>query len=220
MKHEAALIIRMCYRDLVSDAARWRFDFFEHEVLPRILDQTTNRFDIWVWTNPAHAEEVESMSQHITTFTVKTELSPLMSRIPWQSVVGVPRYPVQLRLDSDDLIGPRYVEIALASLRSLHKARSVVYFQPMKYELSTKSVYAMRKPYTGKRMSAFLALQQPTTPKHYNWVYGIGHTKMARFAEAVLSIPAGHCWMTVHDFNDTTALHRRDPRVSDPALQP
>lgn len=222
--NDVAMFIRMCYPSLVSEEARWRFDYFEHEVLPRILDQTNRRFDLWIWTNPKHSDEVRGMSDKIQTFTVKTGLSPLASRIPWESVVGVPRYRVQLRLDSDDLIARDYVAVALSATISLHERRSIVFFQPWKYELSSGNVYAFRRPYTPERISPFVALQQPLKARSYRWVYGRGHLRLGKYATKTKRI-VGHCWMTVHQYNDSTTIRPKDPLLSNspvynPAVRP
>lgn len=211
--NDVAMLIRMCYgEDYPEEARRWRFEYFRTAVLPRILRQRGPEFDLWVWVNPDHADEIKSWSPRINTFTVRTPRMALESRHQWSNVVGVPRYPIQVRLDSDDLIGPHYVKVAVAELNEMHAARSLVWLQPYKLDLETGLVYWCapkrgRGAYSAVRPSAFLALKQPTTKSGYTWVYGIGHTRMHILVNQVSSISEGYCWATCHGFNDSTHVY-------------
>jgi hypothetical protein len=216
----AALLIRLCYPTELDDATRWRFYYFQHEVLPRILHQEDAEFDLWLWVNPLHRKLFQAMDERVKTFTVATVMHPLETIIPWSAVRDLPRYPIQLRLDSDDLIGPRYVATALRKLRQMEERRALVFFQPWKYDVATRRVFIFYRTYAKKRPSAFLALRQPVTKKDYSWVYGRGHTKMHRLAEAAKGIPLGHCWMSCHSYNDSTGLDRRDTPTEERAAQP
>lgn len=216
----AAMLIRLAYAPSYDEAARaWRFAYFREHVLPRILHQRGADFDLWIWVNPAHRAEVEAMDPRIRTFTVRRAL-PLESRIPWADVRELPRYAVQIRLDSDDLIGPRFVSTALQTLRTMPAPRALVFFDPWKLDIATGRIYLHHREYRRHRASAFLALRQPGDAEPYLWVYGIGHTRMHRQADAVRGIGLGHAWMSVHGLNDTTALHRKDTLIDAPEAQP
>jgi hypothetical protein len=202
-----ALIIRLCYARGGNEVARrWRFDWFREQVLPRILRQDA-ALDLWLWINPADRTEIEAMSPRIRTFTVASGASPLDSQHPWSKVRGLPRYGVQFRIDSDDLIGPQFVSTALRTLDDVAGRRALVYFQPYKLDVARGDVYAA-KPYRDDRPSPFLALRQPVDVPgaDYIWVYSRGHTKLWRLVDAVRAIPEGHCWQTVHQFNASTAI--------------
>jgi hypothetical protein len=205
------MLIRLCYPKL-NDESKWRFQYFEDSVLPRIERQQRGDFDLWIWTNPLHAKKIEAMSPRIKTFSL--DYDPLASRVPWSiAKAQLPQYAVQLRLDSDDLIDEHYVEAAMVSLVWMRKFRALAYFVPWKFDLATGKAYAFHRQYSIRKPSPFLALKQPLHRPGYDWVYGRGHTSAHRLANEVREIPAGHCWMTVHRYNDSTVLHRRDVEI-------
>jgi hypothetical protein len=210
------MLIRFCYAP--DDPARaWRFDWFRSQVLPRILAQRRAKFDLWLWLNPADRAEIEAMDPRIQTFTVATTGNPAQVRLPWSQVRGLPRYPVQVRIDSDDLIGPDFVATARRQLRQLRPARALVFFQPWKLDVATGRVYESRV-YSRRKVSMFLAMRQPVERSDYRWVYGRGHMKMHALVDAVGEIPLGHCWLACHQFNDSTAIRSGDRLVGQLAV--
>lgn len=202
----AAVILRMCYGPDYPEAARiWRFAFFSNQVLPRILHQKAADFDIWIWVHPRHQRLVEAMSPRIRTFTVDTRESPLYAAHPWKFVRGLPKYEVQIRIDTDDFMGPRYVKTMLRELGTFKGASRLVYFEPYKFDYRTGRIYAVPVGlYHQHRPSAFLALSQHPDDSQYDWVYGRGHTRMWKVADRVKALGPGFCWALCHDNNDTT----------------
>lgn len=199
---EGAFIIRLCY----SDEERWRFraDLFRSRVLPRLRRQSVPA-DIWVWTHPRHAAEAAQWPD-VRTFTVDDPPEGHSVDIRrWRQVHGLPRYPIQILMGSDDLIGPGFVHTALDELAKIPGPHAIVAFQPLKYDLDTGRVFEMA-PYTETYLPPFLALRQPTDDPRYNWVWAMGHTKLHHLVARVVLVPAGKCLLSVHGRNHTTGL--------------
>lgn len=137
---------------------------------------------------------------------------------PWANVRGLPRYPVQILLGSDDLVCPRFVRIALDELAKIPQPRALVHFQPYKYDVASGRVYdcGISVPSTGEyryhnRMtSMFLALRQPVKDSRYSWVWARGHTKCYLLADGVRLVPEGHALLSVHQWNDSTKITSAD----------
>lgn len=220
--NDVAVIVRLYYWPPYPEAARrWRFAWFRDHVLPLLLAQTVD-FDLWIWVNPAHRAEVEAMSPRIRTFTVDTT-HELEQRIPWRKVRELPQYPIQFRVDSDDLVSPDYIATGIAALNTVRRPlRALAWFQPYKVDLASGDVYwcAPRNgtPYGPRYPSAFAALRQPVVDYRYDWVYGYGHTQLWRAAERVVGIPVGKCWAACHTFNDSTGLWPGDVALVDASV--
>jgi hypothetical protein len=217
---DIAFLIRLCYDETKSDEeVDWRFSFFEHEVLPRIRAQIEcPKFDVWVWIHPRHKKRVEAMGVH--TFTVPGA-TRLEGTHQLGTVRGLPRFGVQVRLDSDDLIVPLYLNRALQELDKIdRRQRGLVQFQPMKVQLDTGKTYMCypgsgRGHYGPRKISAFCVLRQPMNMGlRYSWVYGVGHTELWRYADRVAMISeTGWCYATCHRYNDSTQVYEWDEEI-------
>jgi hypothetical protein len=227
--NQAAAIIRLCYPPGIGDQAEiaWRFGWFRSDVLPRIFQQQDAECDVWVWVHPRHKAEIEAMDPRIRTFTVRDSKRlirhPIRNAHPWGSVHGLPRYPVQLLFGSDDLIGPQFLSTALATLAAMRAPRALVHFQPYKFDVATRQVYdcGISVPHTGEyhyrndMPSMFQAFRQPVTDSRYTWVWARGHTRMHTVADEVALVPAGHCLLSVHRYNDSTKITGADAPLPD-----
>lgn len=222
--NDVAVLIRLCYypesKKHTDESIAWRFDWFQRQVLPRLFAQEGDiPFDVWVWAHPRHAAEIEAMDPRIRTFTVNSTPAHLEGTHPWTQVKGLPRYPIQLRLDSDDLVAARYVARALEALNSVpRRHRALAHFQPYKVDIETGLTYWCapgygKGAYGPKKISAFCALRQPTAHPRYSWVYGVGHTELWRFADRVVAIEEGHCWAACHSHNDSTEVYPYDTAI-------
>lgn len=222
---EAAAIIRLCYDERVSpEEWRWRSGWFRDEVLPRLLDQRGAECDVWVWVHPRHRAEIEAMNQRVRTFTVdqpRPLIRPRISRnpgYPWRLVHGLPRYRVQLLLGSDDLVSPDFVRVSLEELRLCKRPRAIVHHQPYKYEVATGRIFdcGISVPRTGEyhyrnnMTSMFVAMRQPVGDARYTWVWAAGHTRLWTLVNEVRLVPAGHCLLSVHGYNDSTTITTAD----------
>jgi hypothetical protein len=222
--NEAAAIIRLCYPPGIPDAEwRWRSDWFRDAVLPRLFDQEDAELDVWVWVHPRHRAEIAAMDARLHTFDV-AQTQPFRRHpisgmgYPWSAVRGLPRYPVQVLLGSDDLVCPHFLRIALNELARLPQPRALVHFQPFKYDVENGKVYdcGISVPHTGEyryhntMTSMFLALRQPVDDGRYSWVWARGHTKLYQLADQVQLVPEGHALLSVHRWNDSTKITRAD----------
>ncbi len=72
-KTNTAFIIRMHF---AKDDKRfaWRLAYFQSIVLPKLLAQTDQDFDICIRANEWHAAEIKALSPKIKIFTVKKKM--------------------------------------------------------------------------------------------------------------------------------------------------
>lgn len=152
------------------------------------------------------------MSRHLRTFVVRGDNGrqhPVTSSFPWQAVRGLPRYPVQVLLGSDDLVGPDFLRTALDALAPMTEQRAIVTFQPYKADVLNRRFYHMRR-YRPDKCSPFLAYRQEPKDPRYTWVWARGHTLLHQRADRVVVIPEGHCALAVHAYNDSSSVVERD----------
>lgn len=206
------IIIRFHYK---QDDPRfsWRYKHFVENVLPRILTQTYNQFDVCIWCNDWHRHFFESIG--LKTFTVKEEKVKYKINghqkyfhdfTPWESVVGLEKYDIQIGLDSDDYIDRNFVgQVVLEIEKNMFDRgnKSVhICFQPELIRLSTGAKEPMRI-YHRKRGSAFMALFQPNK-ENYRFIYEESHISIIRKADIARVLPVGYCWAVAHDINEST----------------
>lgn len=214
--NKIAFIIRFHYAE-GDPRFDWRFIYFRDQVLPRILAQTIGGFDIAIRCNPAHANLFEMLHPSIRTFQVKDEQARYKTVggkqyfydfVPWEDVIGLPEYELQLGLDSDDLIHAQYLEKVLQDLKKVPQDISAtICFQPQLYDVKTGNVVDMKQQYSTTHGSAFFALYQPPGWKPYRFAYEVSHLKMRTIASVSLFVPTkGYCLASCHDFNESTGL--------------
>jgi len=193
----------------------WRLEYFKKEVLPRILKQTDQNFDIAIRCNPKHAEIFKKLSPKIITFQTKNDEARYKTGkngkkyfedfVQWEDVRGLKKYDIQSGLDSDDLIGPRYIEAIQEALAGEKEATHIC-FQPQTFNLKTKRIKPMMR-YHGTRGSAFMSLYQPNK-ENYKFIYCGSHISLWKNAKKSITLPQGHCWATIHDINESTGVKR------------
>jgi hypothetical protein len=208
------LFIRFHYE---NDDPRWpwRLAYFKSMVLPRILNQKNGDFDIWIRCNPWHKDEIELCSPRIKTFQVKNEKVKYKKSghkkyfhdfVKWADVIGVPRYDIQISVDSDDLVSKDFIDLMVKEIEKYKKLDSVhVHFQPETFYLS-KLVKRPMLEYHKKRGSAFFALYQNNAEKRkdYFFIQGESHIYMWKHAQKSVVLPVGHCFATIHQVNEST----------------
>lgn len=204
------IIIRFHYRE---DDPRfgWRLSYFKAMVLPRILNQTDKNFDIGIRCNPAHAEIFKKLSDKIIPFRTKNDSARYKTGkngkkyfedfVQWEDVIGLKKYNIQSGLDSDDLIGPRYIEVIHSALEDAAEATHIS-FQPRTFNIKTLETRPMMR-YHARRGSAFLSLYQPDKT-NYKFIYCGSHISMWKNAKKSITLPQGHCWATIHRINEST----------------
>ena len=180
-----AFIIRLWHNEPVR--MKWRLDYFERKVLPRIKGQHTDEaFDICVLCPPETHDKMRSLG--IKPFTLDT---PGFTYHPqgnfrYDQTIGLNRYDVQLRIDSDDLISADYLQTVLDT------PTDYVSFQPQLYLLKSKEIKDMRHQYREDQPSAFLAVK--------DYPECIYHKVFLRFNNRPHTIhPKVRAFITIHD---------------------
>ena len=208
-----AFIIRFHYNE-DDPRFKWRFEYFNKAVLPKILKQKDQDFDICIRCNPVHNQLFMDLCPKIKTFQVKNEQARYFKgrnnkqyfedHVDWCDVIGLEQYDLQIGLDSDDLIDEHYVELIkkeVAKYKEHYKSLHIC-FQPMMYRLKNGKKKAMMA-YTPTRGSAFMALYQPDKI-NYKFIYCMSHISLCKLVEKSVVIPQGHCWATAHNINEST----------------
>jgi len=190
----------------------WRFEFFKKEVLPRILAQTDQNFDIAIWCEKHHEEIFKSLSPKIKIFQAeykKRDSHLFIDYTAWENVAGLEKYNVQMGLDSDDLIEPNFVEEV--TKLSVGQESIQMSFQPVKFDIFTKKKYKMDQ-YSEKRGSPIFAFYQPNLDD-YKFAYHTSHLRMPMVAQKVIVVPEGFVMMAIHGKNDSTKIKSSDKEI-------
>lgn len=218
---KTAFIIRMHYaKD--HPKWKWRLAYFQAMVLPKLLSQKDQDFDICMWVNSFHAEEVKALSPKIKIFnTVNEQSVPADTRhkfkrgryfvdfIDYKYLEGLDQYDIQIGLDTDDMILRNdFVtrikqECERSGDQSLH-----ISFQPAVFHAPTLRTFESPIEYgvDGKMGSAIFALYQPNRKAKYVFAYHDSHLRLPLYAKRKLSIDEGYCAYSVHDCNESTYL--------------
>lgn len=221
MKLTHAVVIRFHYPQ-DSEKFEWRLAYFQSMVLPKLLEQTYQDFDICIWVNPWHKERVESLSDKIKTFTVREGADAIRPEdahkegryhidfVRWGDVIGMDRYDIQTGLDSDDLIMPNYIETIQATfesfmdridgLKTMHLC-----FQPYVFDTKTLRIFKSPNTYTKNNGSAFFSLCQFGSSK-YIFAYEYSHLELPKHMDYTTVMPEGMCAYSVHDNNESSSL--------------
>ena len=193
---------------------RWRLDFYSDEVLPRILAQADSGFDIWVWCEPWQDNTIKSLSPRIRTFTGKWEPRSgpyFVDFTEYGDLKNLPKYQIQIGLDSDDLIEPGFVE----RVHQLCKGNKSIFvsFQPYKLNISTGQKYEFAPNWKYKKRnlgSPIFAFYQPNLDHRFKFLYHASHLVMPNFANVHIIEPEGLASMGIHHLNDSTTIEPGD----------
>jgi hypothetical protein len=204
---DTAIITRFHYPQ-DSKQFDWRFGFYRDYVLPTVLDQEDQDFDIAIWCEPWHEDQFRALSDKIRTFHATYtpgDNAPNYRRLfadftEWENVSGLPKYKIQVGLDSDDIIGPEYVK-TIHDLCVGHES-ALVSFQPVLLEASTGRIAKMQE-YTPQSTSAFFALYSPDSANH-RFAYCDSHLRLWKIVSKVFLIQPCHCCAVAHGRNDST----------------
>lgn len=209
---KTAFIIRFHYEENDPRFA-WRFSYFRDAVLPRILAQTDQDFEIAIRCNPAHDQIFKDLSDRIRVFHVKDEFAAYKREkyfydfVPWDRVIDLPRYELQLGLDSDDLIEPFYLQRLRQMLRGMpdHETTHIC-FQPELLDVKTGKVHPIKQIYSRGRGSAFFGIYQPEGTEPYIFAYSESHLTIDRNFINSIVMPEGACFASCHDLNESTHI--------------
>lgn len=185
-----AFIIRLWHNDPAE--MQWRMYYFEGAVLPRIKAQHTDHdFDICVLCPPSVHNKMRALG--IKPFTLNTPdfNYKKQGNFTYDQTIGLDRYDIQIRIDSDDLIAPYFLHTILDT------PTDYVTFQPELYLLKTGKITPMKHQYRTDQPSAFLAVK--------NYPECIYHKVFLRFNDRKCTLyPKGMAWVTIHDRNTGT----------------
>jgi len=188
-----AVLIRLNYKEDYPHL-NWRLSFFESMVLPRLLKQTVPDFDIWVYCNPLHVDRLKAMSDRIKTYSTN------------RTDPALPKYDIQTRHDSDDLVSLDYIFKIQEICKNHEKTVPlVISFQPYKLDLWTLNRHPYAR-YNARNCSAFQSLYFPDKEKEYRNILSFNHRRIWQTYPDVVTIPLGYCDIIVHDSNDGTKL--------------
>lgn len=191
----------------------FRLAYFKAMVLPRLLAQTNQNFQIAIRCNPCHEKILKNLSEKITTFRVRNEAERFrmiktkkyfVDFAPWHQVLGMAKYDIQSGLDSDDLVSENYIE-TIQRIVMEHPANKSLHisFQPEIFNSETLKTYPIGSTYTEKRGSAFFSIYQPDK-NHYKFAYEKSHLFIGKDMDKSIIMPKGFCWATVHGNNYST----------------
>jgi hypothetical protein len=202
MKH--GVIIRFNYPE-DEPTLKWRLAWFAGAVLPRLENQTDQNFEIWMNVNPAHVERMREVFPYIHYFT--TTAAEKYYDLVFHSD-QLPRFDIQTRLDSDDLVTTTYIERIKAEVTG-KKEPTVVSFQPYKLDFFSFQRYKMGKRYHRKSCSMFLSLFIPSE-QEYNQIYKYNHRLIYERYPNVITIPEGYADLVIHPHNKITKIDAKD----------
>jgi len=204
------LIIRFHYSEN-DQRFDWRFGYFKAMVLPRIINQTDQNFDIGIRCNPKHADLFKALSDKIITFQTKNDDARYKTGnkgkkyfedfVRWDDVIGLEKYDIQTGIDSDDLMDLDYIKIVNKAMAGRREATHLC-FQPELFDLKTLEIRPMQR-YHETKGSAFMALFQPNK-SNYKFLYERSYLTLFKYAKKSIVIPRGHCWATAHWINEST----------------
>lgn len=215
---KTAFIIRMHYKK-DSPKWNWRFAYFQSMVLPKILAQDDQDFDICMRVNPHHAKQVKALSSKIKIFDARPGRRDRIARqnrwkarsyfidfVAFEDLVGIDRYDIQIGLDTDDLILRRdFVSRIKKEIQAKPDKSMHISFQPDVFCAS--SLRTFRAPIKYDSMgSAIFAIYQPEDVKKYIFAYHDSHLKMPKNMDRKVFIDEGYCAYSVHDMNESTFL--------------
>jgi len=202
MKHHV-VIIRFHYPEN-HPKFEWRFAFFQAMVLPRLLSQNVQNFDIAIWCNPIHADRFKALSDRIITFGIKPEVEGKIKEgyerkakhyfvdfVSWKHVVGLDKYHIQTALDSDDLIVSNdYIGYIQAVFKDMPHT-SHISFQPYIFDTSSLQMHDCPKRYSTREGSCFYSIYHPLDGSKYTFLYDDSHLKIGRKFPIQLFQPTG-----------------------------
>lgn len=206
------IIIRL-YFSPDDPRAAWRLAMFEALTLPCLQRQSCQDFSLWIRCHPAHRERLEAMDPRLRTFSQRTARED--REIGLNALAGdgeeLPRFDIQTRLDSDDLVTRHFVaRIHKEVERHANSQPLVVSFQPVKFELSSLLCYRMHTRYGPQRCSMFLSLYQPPNCEDYRYIYDFNHRLIWETFPRVVTVPEGYCRLVVHAQNCHTKIESND----------
>lgn len=220
----AAIITRFHYPPAKRKQFEWRFGYWRDRVLPTLAAQSDRDFDIWVWCEPEHERLFQALSTpELAVNTFRAEYRPQrkgryhVDFTTFEQTQGLPRYELQIGLDSDDMLAtPAVAQIRRAVAGA--RMRRLVSLQPVLLDAADGRLYRMNRRYNGRSCSAVFGMYQPRAmwSRGFYFPYHTGHVTLRRLVPDMRYLPEGLALASVHSHNETTALSTRPGRPSRP----
>lgn len=188
----------------------WRFNFWKENVLPALNNQTAD-FDHWIWCEPHHEHLFQELG--INTFQVNhktTFARNIHDYTDYKNVIGLPKYPIQVSIDSDDIPSEHLV----SKVRELSKGdkNTLISFQPIKQD-SRGNKYAMKNYKRRNKCAGIFAMYQPK--EEFRWVYYSSHYRLPNdpYWDNIIWVGRGYVTVNVHGHNHSTKIKSEDKRL-------
>ncbi len=206
----------------------WRLSYFASMVLPRLLAQKNQSFDICMRVNSWHKKEVEALSDRIKVFDIDPKKRNYVKHgyqdkckryfvdfIEYPYLVGFGRYDIQIGLDSDDLILRNdFVdrvkrECDKRGYRPMH-----IGFQPHIFHTPTLRMFKCPTEYNDVKGSPIFVLYQPEKKKRYMYAYEDSHLLLPRYMGKTIRIEENYCAYSVHEHNSSSKLYPNMEKIN------
>lgn len=218
MRSRLAVVTRMHYPE---DSVKFgfRLEYYAQHTLKSLLEQTDQDFDVWIWCEPWHDEIVKNIHPRINIFHGnwrKRDNGDSTNRYfidytHWKDIIGLPKYEIQVGLDSDDMLAPQAIEVIKKHCTG--KQRTAISLLPLKLDLATGKRYSMRD-YKAQRCSPIFALYQPGSLKDdFMFAYQSSHMRLAAYCDKKIELPTGLAFMGIGDHNESTKIKPEDKPV-------
>lgn len=187
----------------------WRFSYYARETLPALLNQTDDNFDIWVWCEPHHDKMFRRLHPRIKVFHgtyEKRDSHLFIDYTSYENIRGLPKYKIQIGLDSDDIPEPGLVEHARANCKGTQSIH--ISYQPILLDTTTGNKFHMKRVYGGHFGSAIFAFYQPDLGNNWKFAYHTSHIRLPRLAKIKKRVSEGFVLVSLHQQNDSTNLHK------------
>ncbi len=215
------VITRMHYQN--KDDLVKRIRMYEMGPLRCLLAQEDQDFDIAVLCNKRHEDIIRSIHPRIIPFFSNQESrrwGPFWTLfVKWEDIYGLDKYDIQTNLDSDDLVSPQYTKLIKAAITT-PSVVTHVHFQPLLRDYYTGEVKEMKYRYGEVRSdgrvycSAFHSLYQPDK-EDYMFLHQDSHIDFIQYVEKSVILPEGHCWINIHDTNDSSKMEMLEATEED-----
>lgn len=198
---------------------KWRFEYFRKEVLPRLIQQTDQNFDIAIWCESWHKKLFEDLSNKIIVFDIKPEKKGyirysdrkraksyggkfFIDFTQWENVIGLEKYDIQTALDSDDLVSKDYIARIKKECSRVDSSLHIT-FQPKKLFVDKGIEKTHNVIYNTMKGSMFYSIYQPDK-SNYLFVYHDSHLVIGKYMKKSIYIPECYCWQSIHKYNEST----------------
>ncbi len=184
-----------------------RIKTYKENLLPALLKQKNQNFNIGILCNPKHKDIVQEIHQRIIPFFTnkkgikKGKYWSIM--VKWEDIYGLNKYDIQTNLDSDDLISKDFTQVIVDSLKE--KVSTYICFQPEVRDMETGNVYKMTLRCEDGYKSPMYSLYQPNK-ENYIYIGQDSHTVFSKYAKRKVVIPEGHVFLNIHDKNDSSTM--------------